>query len=552
MRQIAMLPRFYGWSGADGAAVVEPADTVSLYSVVYYEDAIYRYQVTPDRRLRRLRNLSRGQFMSSPPFQLARAARGSSAQSSQRHEPGQHTQQDAGAYLRFADACCTPSDQRTPPVARRRTRLHELDSHLQCSIVGTCMSTGELRRLVPKYTSLDRQHASDLDIHHAAVELAIAGGAGGKALQKVLDERHAAVIRRFAKERDEVALLALWKDALKSGDVPPAYWAIMCHPDSTLSLRQAAFGDVHMLSHLVGAANRADIRRLVALENENADLQEKIGRQQSRLQEIATQRDETIRRLTQQVVQLSARADASHAGLSDDERAHVEGLQSKLAQQQQRLAVQTALREAAERRALHEQEASTRLRSALEETLQLLGEVQAECKAMEAAALGWTGQAEDSQGTQLAGLQGKRILYVGGRPSSNTTLKALVESHGGRMTLHDGGIEDRKGLLAAALPNADVVIFPVDCVGHDAMHTLKRLCERYRIAFHPVRTASVASFVQLVGQIFPADEGQAVDAESGKRDALSTGPLRKTAMQTERVDVDTGRAAVSRFCLRHG
>jgi len=145
---------------------------------------------------------------------------------------------------------------------------------------------------------------------------------------------------------------------------------------------------------------------------------------------------------------------------------------------------------------------------------------------MEDAAIGWTGRADNDDAQQLSGLRDKRILYVGGRPSSNVTLKALVESHGGRMTIHDGGIEDRKGMLPAALPNVDVVIFPVDCIGHDAMHTLKRLCERYQIAFHPVRTASVASFVQLAGQIFPP-----------------VGP---------EAEADVSRPPPSRFCLRHG
>jgi hypothetical protein len=56
----------------------------------------------------------------------------------------------------------------------------------------------------------------------------------------------------------------------------------MTHPFATMPVRQKAFGELHMLSHLVGAADRADIRRLVALEEENAALKEKVERQQSR------------------------------------------------------------------------------------------------------------------------------------------------------------------------------------------------------------------------------------------------------------------------------
>lgn len=202
------------------------------------------------------------------------------------------------------DACCAPSRAQLTEL-KRRTRLSELDANLHCSIIGTCLTTHELRRLVPKYTDLDRQHATDLDIHHAAVELAIDGTAGAKALHKALDERYAGAIRAFDSAQDADDLLARWKEALKNGDVPPAYWALMTHPRTTMAVRQAAFGDLHMLSHLVGAANRADIRRLVVLE-ENAALHAKIDRQQARLQEMSAQRDAALQERDALVARLNA------------------------------------------------------------------------------------------------------------------------------------------------------------------------------------------------------------------------------------------------------
>ena len=70
----------------------------------------------------------------------------------------------------------------------------------------------------------------------------------------------------------EAVSKALWEEALHSGGLPGAYWAVLTHRHATQGLRQKASGDVHMLSHLVGAAHRADIRRLVALECENQEL----------------------------------------------------------------------------------------------------------------------------------------------------------------------------------------------------------------------------------------------------------------------------------------
>ncbi len=125
-------------------------------------------------------------------------------------------------------------------------------------------------------------------------------------------------------------------------------------------------------------------------------------------------------------------------------------------------------------------------------------------------------------GGSLELLRDRRIVYVGGRPSSNATLKLLVESAGGHLTVHDGGVEDRKGLLAAALPRADMVIFPVDCIDHDSAATLKRVCTRHQVPYYPVRTASVATFVALIGRL-----------KSNTSGGTSTPPP-------------------SRFCLRHG
>ena len=425
--------------------------------------------------------------------------------------------------MRAADPCCTPAKV-SLSNPKRRARLAELDSHLHCSIIGTCLGTHELRKLVPKFTALDRRDASDLEIHHSAVELAIEGGAAAKALHKLLDDHYAGAIRRFDKATDDVALLELWDEALKSGDIPPAYWALMTHPCATLPVRQKAFGELHMLSHLVGAANRADIRRLVALEEENAALKEKIERQQSRLQELSLQRDASRAALDEQAAQFVAQTGrqtpADAAGLD----AELQRLRDKLVEADQRVALHTNRREAAEQRVLQEQDAALALRKRYDQTLTLLRLVQSECDALEHATLeaADTASGAGARRASLDSVRGKRIVYVGGRPGSNAALKRLVESAGGDMVVHDGGVEDRKGLLAAALPGADLVVFPVDCVDHDSMNTLKRICERHQIDYHPLRTASVASFVELMGRLRSSDLPQ------------------------------PGNPPPSAFCLRHG
>jgi regulator of replication initiation timing len=446
--------------------------------------------------------------MHTPPFRLARS-------------PGTgHRAGPAGIDRLSADACCAPSDADIRS-ARRRTRLVELDPHLHCSVIGTCLTTGELRKLVPRFADVDRRQASDLEIHHTAVQLAIEGGPGGKALQKALDERFAATVRQFDKAKDADALLALWNDALKSGDIPPAYWAVMTHPCATLDVRQAVFGEVHMLSHLVGAANRADIRRPMALEDENTALKEKVERQQNRLHQMSTQHDASIRELTAQIDELRMQVERQRHAENTDLAAEVSTLREAVAARDERVALHTSRREAAEQRAQHEQDNAQTLRAGLDEALALIKVMQAESSAIEHT-MQFSADEPDAPRAALPGLEGRRIVYVGGRPGSNAVLRRLVGSAGGELTVHDGGVEDRKGLLAAALPRADMVVFPVDCIDHDSMNTLKRVCERHQVAYYPLRTASVASFVELM-----------VRVQAGRSAATAAAPA-------------------SRFCLRHG
>lgn len=359
------------------------------------------------------------------------------------------------------------------------------------------MTTGELRKLVPRFAALERQRTTDLEIHHEAVKLAGAGGEGCKALQKALDERYALALRRFSAARGAQAVLGLWQDAVASGDIPPAYWAVMTHPEASVAVRQAAFGEVHMLSHLVGAANRADIRRLMALEAENGALRDKLERQQERLQEMSARHDAATRQtaeLGDRLTQLAAREPA---------HAELHALRETLAARADDAALQASRREAAEQRVLQEQDAARELRAQLEDALAQLKISRAEALAMEHAVLSADGNGEQAQDRHpgLRLLQGKRIVYVGGRPGSNNTLKSLVESTGGQLVLHDGGIEDRKGLLAATVARADMVVFPVDCIDHDSMSTIKRVCDRHQVAYYPLRTASVASFVELASRV---------------------------------------------------
>jgi hypothetical protein len=415
--------------------------------------------------------------MLKPPFKLATAVASAPAGL-------------ALAGMHVSTVCCEPEDAVESVPAPGRLRLVDMDQHLHCSVIGTCLSTAELRKLMARFLFV--RDNSDLEVHHEAVTHASQGGPVTKALQKLLDQRHEAVIQRFARARDPAAITSLWDEALRQGEIPGAYWAVLTHRSATPELRQRVFGDVHMLSHLVGAANRADIRRLVALEKDNAEMHDRLERQQARSQQLLEERDAAWAELQRRAVEETGRQARDEAPPAVDVDA--EALTAMVA-------VQTVRRERAESEASTAAAEAQRLQQELDhlrEHAQALGRELAAAEVQLRA----HGDAEAESSNALAPrLKGRRILYVGGRPSSTPAIRDLVQRHGGEFQKHDGGLEDRKGLLESSVAWAEFVLFPVDCIDHDSAGRLKRLCIKLGTPFVPLRSASVASFAAAVSEL---------------------------------------------------
>jgi hypothetical protein len=89
---------------------------------------------------------------------------------------------------------------------------------------------------------------------------------------------------------------------------------------------------------------------------------------------------------------------------------------------------------------------------------------------------------------------GLTVLYVGGRQAGIGHLREFSERCGAMFLHHDGGIEEREGLLPGLISRADAVLFPVDCISHAAMSLVKRLCQQAGKPYVPLRGAGLAPF----------------------------------------------------------
>lgn len=399
---------------------------------------------------------------------------------------------------------CTQPDQPESAPPRRRARLWEIDSQWHCTIIGTCLTMGELRAAASRLGVQTRSaKPSDYEMHTAMILMISRERVVAKALGKLLDRKHAAMLTRFGKVAGEDALTALWNDMLGKGEVASACWAVMSHPDVTESLRNRVFGEIHMLSHQVGAASRADLRRVHALEREKADLEGRQGRLQERLKTEVGARNSMIRDLRRRLdCEIAENRRLGHAAHSADEMARLRRLIEEIGKTLD-----------GERTARRDAEAETR------RTLGKLRDVglHVERLLQENDALRLDAAAADSRLALLLGqrdeigdcspecaeldLCGRCILFVGGRNQHVPHFRRLVEDSNGVFAHHDGGFEESMGKLHGLFGRADAVLFPVDCVSHSAHDEVKRLCRRWEKPFVPLRHSGLGAFIRALSSI---------------------------------------------------
>jgi hypothetical protein len=414
--------------------------------------------------------------------------------------PSAHLTTGRAGTAAFAGLAPRPLRAPSGPLDRvegGRSKLWQLAAPLHCSVIGTCLTTGDLRALLRKFKAVATEKPDDHDLHGIAVSAAATRSPLSKQIHKLLDHRHAIVVRRFAQAASAADLERLWEEAKQSGDIPGAYWAILTHPLAPDALARRAFGDVHMLSHLVGAANRADIRRLHQLEREKTALEEKLARQEVHLRDGIVARDARIRDLG---AMLAAQIERNTATPAATELSSVIAtLRDLVVDLRKRCAAEAERRRRAEQRVADLDTAravSERERHSLVRELEA---VRGELDAAELALASFSGEAQEQ--TQAFDLGGAILLYVGGRPHLAARLKLLIDRASGQFLHHDGGIEERMDLLPGLVSRADAAFFPVDCISHDAALSLKRLCQQSSKPFVPLRSAGIAPLFEALRKL---------------------------------------------------
>jgi hypothetical protein len=268
-----------------------------------------------------------------------------------------------------------------------------------------------------------------------------------------------------------------------------------------------------MLSHLKGAARRVDLRHLkqavagAEAERKRAKfLQTELRRERAARAEaerLAGTRESELDRLSREVAAERARYEgsgpATELGVL---RAVVASLRAELAGEKGHAKLESARCHVLE----SDLEVATSANAGMKDEIDALVE---EAGAAEQQILLLLSELEvGSASPSCAGrrddcpaslsLNGKRVLYVGGRTGLVRHYRELVERRGGRFSHHDGGLEERTARLDGMVRGAEVVMCPVDAVSHGACLRVKKACKRGARPFVPLRSQGVASLASAL------------------------------------------------------
>ena len=397
---------------------------------------------------------------------------------------------------------CSPEDV---PVARlgRRRKLWELPHAYHCALIGTCLPVPEMRRLAP-HSGYEVSKMTDYSLHTVMVGYCESRCALSEAIQRFLDKRHAQTIARFAPAATAADVGAVWREALASGDdIPGALWAAWTHPAIDDATGREVHGDIHMLSHQVGAAARADLRQLEQHKQDATQLRDDVAALRRGMREAQHAHDQTVTALRRdlavagQRTERHARTELAQAAVARERKEHRD-LQQRAAALATRAEVLDEWNTANARRAAQLEldlvNARAELAAAEEALARALG--------VHGGAPGMAGCAHDCP--REAELAGRCVLCVGGRGGLIDGYRKLVETRGGRFLHHDGGQEQSLHRIDAAIANADAVVCQTACVSHAAYWRLKEACKKLGKPCVFVQSPGVGSFARSLSALVNA------------------------------------------------
>ncbi|WP_156392196.1 MULTISPECIES: DUF2325 domain-containing protein [unclassified Roseateles] len=390
----------------------------------------------------------------------------------------------------MAESCCAAHAAMPPTTGSRRRRIWELGSHAHCPVIGVCMPLERVRQLAKRLLVL-QGNEDDYTLHCSLVTAAARRNAVAEAVQKDLEQRFSLDVRSAAQAKCRESLTAWWRARAAQGEaIAGALWATLTHARCDEWLEMRVLGQVHMLQHQVGAAQRVDLSRYRELADEHQALAREYAAVQRRVTTWSLEHAREQQAWERDKLQLRA------AQIS---------LQTQLAQAQEQLARWQAARpDLPEREALRERlaEQIERNQTLQREVNRLAARLPVVPDVFEAPE---PAPEIDVLVSMPVKLERRVVLCVGGRGGSVPQYRQAVEGCGAQFLHHDGGSEHKPAQLEPQLAAADLVICQTGCISHDAYWRVKDHCKRHQKRCVFVETPSRSAFERALAQA-AADE----------------------------------------------
>ena len=218
---------------------------------------------------------------------------------------------------------CETCIAQSPTANGQRRKLWEIRPHLHCSILGTCLSYADLLKIGRKAGFAPGETATEYEVHSHFVHRAEEPDRLARLMHKALETKYRVAIHASQQAQCAADLEEFWSNALAGGDIPGPYWALITHPLTTEELLARAFGEVHMLSHITGAANRADMRRLRGTEAALADARRRLSAEAAEHRRAAARHADQVAGLARRLRE--AKSDGAARAAAEARLAEFEG-----------------------------------------------------------------------------------------------------------------------------------------------------------------------------------------------------------------------------------
>ena len=402
----------------------------------------------------------------------------------------------------------SPLPQSQKIQKQNKVKLWDLVHNYHCAIIGTCLTMAEVKKILGQL-NIGSNGFSTYELHTTIVSIISENNFPSKKVQNYLDKKFKSTVQKTRKmNADE--LKGFWKAALYCGDIIAAFWAVMSHPESDEAMKKTSYGDIHMLSHMSGASNRADLKRLSLLEKERekhiTEMRSwetkcnKLATENSRLLNNAKAHQEQRSDLENHVTALKNSLDQLLILQSTKDRQELENQLEKL-----NIKINYQANELAKHQDKDKQLSklvSHQKHQIMTNKAELLA-YQNEVEYLHAILVE---KPQSSCPLQKRGLCGQCVLYVGGKTNLIPHYRELVEEKSGVFIHHDGGIEKNTQDLQQSLSKADVVVFPSSCISHDAYWKIKRSCKKQHKPYQYLKSSGLYSLSDVLDKIMAKTE----------------------------------------------